>query len=41
VHGPAGLDTSWKNLWPAYVKGDMDTDEFLQRLTDDSTSSAR
>lgn len=41
VHGPAGLDTSWKNLWPAYVKGDMDTDEFLQRLTDDSASSAQ
>lgn len=41
VHGPAGLDTSWKNLWPAYVQGDMDTDEFLQRLTDDSASSAQ
>lgn len=41
VHGPAGLDTSWKNLWPAYVKGDMDTDEFLQRLTEDSASSAQ
>ncbi len=41
VHGPAGLDTSWKNLWPAYVKGDLDTDEFLQRLTADSASSAQ
>ncbi|GAB3227251.1 sugar ABC transporter substrate-binding protein [Glycomyces halotolerans] len=39
VHGPAGLDTSWKNLWPAYVQGDMNTDEFLQRLTDESTSN--
>ncbi len=41
VHGPAGLDTSWKNLWPAYVKGDLDTDEFLERLTVDSAASGQ
>ncbi|SDE02184.1 ABC transporter substrate-binding protein [Glycomyces harbinensis] len=39
VHGPAGFSTAWKNLWPAYVQGEMDTDEFLQRLTDDAASS--
>lgn len=38
VLGPAGLDSAWKNLWPAYVEGDMTTDEFLQRLTDDSSA---
>ncbi|NEE04593.1 ABC transporter substrate-binding protein [Phytoactinopolyspora halotolerans] len=38
VHGPAGFGAAWKNLWPAYVKGEMATDEFLQRLTDDAMS---
>ncbi len=36
---PAGFQVAWKNLWPAYVKGEMDTQEFLQRLGDDATSA--
>ncbi|WP_129664613.1 ABC transporter substrate-binding protein [Phytoactinopolyspora endophytica] len=40
VHGPAGFGTAWKNLWPAYVKGEMETDDFLQRLTEDAASEA-
>jgi len=36
---PAGFNTAWKNLWPAYVQGKMDTQEFLQRLGDDATSA--
>lgn len=38
VRAPSGFATAWKNLWPAYVKGDMDTNEFLTRLGDDATS---
>lgn len=36
VHGPAGFGDAWKNLWPAYVKGELDTREFLSRLGTDA-----
>jgi len=36
---PSGFQGAWKNLWPAYVKGQMDTQQFLQRLGDDATSA--
>ncbi|RXZ71847.1 ABC transporter substrate-binding protein [Agromyces albus] len=39
VHGPAGFGNAWKNLWPAYVKGDIDTETFLTRLADDANAS--
>jgi ABC-type glycerol-3-phosphate transport system substrate-binding protein len=35
---PSGFSKAWKNLWPAYVKGDMDTKQFLTRLAEDATS---
>jgi raffinose/stachyose/melibiose transport system substrate-binding protein len=35
---PAGFSPAWKNLWPAYVKGELDTQEFLTRLGNDATS---
>ena len=38
VHGPAGFGNAWKNLWPAYVKGAMDTATFLSRLATIRTS---
>ncbi|MGK3954225.1 hypothetical protein ACLKM7_18045, partial [Microbacterium sp. I2] len=39
VHGPAGFGNAWKNLWPAYVKGDIDTETFLSRLASDANAS--
>lgn len=41
VHGPAGFGNAWKNLWPAYVKGEMDTPKFLTRLSQDSKAGAK
>lgn len=38
VHGPAGFGNAWKNLWPAYVKGELDTATFLTRLSEDATA---
>ncbi|MDQ0895030.1 ABC transporter substrate-binding protein [Agromyces ramosus] len=38
VHGPAGFGNAWKNLWPAYVQGDIDTDAFLTRLAEDANA---
>ncbi len=40
VFGPAGFGNAWKNLWPAYVKGEMSTKDFLTRLSADSTAGA-
>lgn len=40
VYGPAGFGNAWKNLWPAYVKGEIDTREFLARLGADATKQA-
>jgi ABC-type glycerol-3-phosphate transport system substrate-binding protein len=37
-NAPTGFAAAWKNLWPAYVKGDLDTDQFLSQLGDDATS---
>ncbi len=37
--GPPALDPSWRNLWPAYVKGQMDTKEFLGKLSSDAQST--
>jgi raffinose/stachyose/melibiose transport system substrate-binding protein len=34
---PAFLD-AWQNLWPAYVKGDMSTQDFLSQLAQDASS---
>ena len=36
---PAAFESAWRNLWPAYVKGGMDTDTFLSRLGSDATST--
>ncbi|MDT0266048.1 ABC transporter substrate-binding protein [Streptomyces sp. DSM 44915] len=36
VHAPGGIDAAWKNLWPAYVNGEIDTAAFLSRLAADS-----
>jgi ABC-type glycerol-3-phosphate transport system substrate-binding protein len=38
-NGPAPFESTWKNLWPAYVKGEYDTKEFLSRLASDSQST--
>lgn len=35
---PGGFGIAWKNLWPAYVKADLSTDEFLKRLGTDTLS---
>ncbi|MFF5260518.1 ABC transporter substrate-binding protein [Actinomadura viridis] len=40
VHGPGGIDAAWKNLWPAYVKGEIDTQAFLSRLATESASGS-
>jgi ABC-type glycerol-3-phosphate transport system substrate-binding protein len=40
VHGPAGFSNAWKNLWPAYVNGEMDTSTFLTRLSEEATAGA-
>jgi ABC-type glycerol-3-phosphate transport system substrate-binding protein len=40
VHGPAGFGNAWKNLWPAYVNGELDTETFLTRLSEDATEGA-
>lgn len=40
VYGPAGFGNAWKNLWPAYVKGEIDTHKFLSRLGTDATKQA-
>ena len=37
-NAPSGFPRAWKNLWPAYVKGELDTQEFLSRLGSDATS---
>lgn len=39
VHGPAGFGTAWKNLWPAYVKGELTTSDFLSRLAADANGA--
>ena len=35
---PGAFGTAWKNTWPAYVQGKLDTAEFLTRLGADATS---
>ena len=35
---PGAFATAWKNTWPAYVQGKLDTAEFLKRLGSDATS---
>lgn len=40
VHAPGGIDAAWKNLWPAYVKGKIDTKAFLSRLATDSAAGS-
>ena len=37
---PAGFSDAWNNLWPAYAKGDLETNEFLTRLGSDATAGA-
>jgi ABC-type glycerol-3-phosphate transport system substrate-binding protein len=37
---PGAFATAWKNTWPAYVQGKLDTAEFLTRLGEDATSPA-
>jgi raffinose/stachyose/melibiose transport system substrate-binding protein len=41
VHGPAGFSDAWKNLWPSYVRGEMDTAAFLSRLSQDANAGER
>jgi raffinose/stachyose/melibiose transport system substrate-binding protein len=36
---PAPFENTWKNLWPAYVKGELDVKEFLSKLASDSQST--
>lgn len=36
---PSAFESAWRNLWPAYVKGGMDTETFLSRLGSDATST--
>ena len=36
VHAPGTFLDAWQNLWPAYVKGGMQTEEFLERLGNDA-----
>ncbi|MER9026135.1 extracellular solute-binding protein [Mesorhizobium sp. M0815] len=36
VHAPGGFLEAWKNLWPAYVNGEMETETFLRRLAKDA-----
>jgi len=38
LSAPGGFQLAWTNLWPAYVKGDLSTDEFLERLGTDTLS---
>ncbi len=38
LYGPAGFQAAWRNLWPAYAKGDLETQEFLTRLGTDANS---
>ena len=37
-NAPAPFSTAWKNLWPAYVKGQMSTHDFLSKLAHDAQS---
>jgi ABC-type glycerol-3-phosphate transport system substrate-binding protein len=37
-NSPAPFEDTWKNLWPAYVKGELDTKGFLSKLASDSQS---
>lgn len=41
VNAPAGFLDAWKNFWPAYVKGELDTETFLQRLAEAALSGQR
>ena len=41
VNAPAGFLDAWKNFWPAYVKGELDTGSFLQALAEASLSGQR
>lgn len=36
---PAGFGAAWGNLWPAYAKGELSTDEFLTQLGQDAAAS--
>jgi raffinose/stachyose/melibiose transport system substrate-binding protein len=36
---PAAFGTAWKNLWPAYVQGKLDTGKFLDQLSKDAAAS--
>jgi raffinose/stachyose/melibiose transport system substrate-binding protein len=37
-NAPAPFSSAWKNLWPAYVKGQMSTHDFLSKLSKDAQS---
>ena len=38
-NSPALFQNTWKNLWPAYAKGQLDTQEFLSKLASDAQST--
>lgn len=38
TRSPSGFQNAWKNLWPAYARGEMSTDAFLTKLGQDATS---
>jgi ABC-type glycerol-3-phosphate transport system substrate-binding protein len=37
-NAPAPFESTWKNLWPAYVKGQLGTKDFLSKLAHDAQS---
>jgi len=41
VHAPGLFLEAWRNLWPAYVGGEMDTEDFLRRLANDARAENR
>jgi ABC-type glycerol-3-phosphate transport system substrate-binding protein len=38
-NAPAPFESAWKNLWPAYAKSKMSTQEFLKKLARDAQSA--
>ncbi|WCB93455.1 Diacetylchitobiose binding protein DasA [Baekduia alba] len=38
-NAPEPFESSWKNLWPAYVKNKMSTQDFLSKLAHDAQST--
>ncbi|WP_309085887.1 extracellular solute-binding protein [Chelativorans sp.] len=41
VHAPGLFLEAWRNLWPAYVRGELNSETFLQRLANDAGAKPR